>query len=330
MAAGTGTGTGTDRRKDRAAGERSSGRRAAALGAAAIGGALALTAAAVSPAAANSGHGRPGGDRPGHHGPAVRYVALGDSYAAGPVIPTQVDANCARSDHNYPSLIAAADEFASFTDVSCSGATTAEMWKPQGTNGPQLEALNHDTTLVSVQIGGNDVGFGPIIATCAKLSVTDPAGHPCKDHYLAGGFDQLAMNVLTTAPKIAQVLRAVHSRAPHARVVLVGYPDLLPDDGVGCFPSVPFAAGDFPYLRDTEKKLNAMLRIEALFGGAEYVDTYGPTVGHDMCKAPADRLIEPLQPASPAAPAHPNAKGEAAMAQAVQGTLDRSGHGHRG
>lgn len=328
MAAGLGNSNDGVGGGDRHAGGRgrSSGRRTAATVAAAVGGALALTAAAVSPAAAHSGrtdsHGRPA--------PAVHYVALGDSYTSGPVIPTQVDANCARSDHNYPSLVAAADAFAGFTDVSCGGATTAEMWKPQGTNGPQLDALNRATTLVTVQIGGNDVGFGSIIATCAGLSVTDPAGSPCKRHYGASGFDQLTVNVLKTAPRIGQVLRAVHSRAPHAQVVVVGYPDLLPDDGVGCFPAVPFAAGDFRYLRDTEKKLNAMLRIEALLGGARYVDTYQPTIGHDMCKAPADRWIEPLQPASPAAPAHPNAKGEQVMAQAVLATVGdgRPGRGH--
>ncbi|MFJ2633517.1 SGNH/GDSL hydrolase family protein [Streptomyces sp. NPDC087422] len=330
MAAGLGNGNGTAGDKDTETGSvrgRTSGRRTAVTVAAALGGALALTAATVSPAAAHSG-GRPPWH--GHPAPAVHYVALGDSYTSGPAIPTQVDANCARSDRNYPSLVNDANAFASFTDVSCGGATTAEMWKPQGTNGPQLDAVHRDTTLVTVQIGGNDVGFGPIIATCAGLSVTDVTGSPCKDHYRATGVDQLTVTILKTAPKIAQVLRAVHSRAPHAEVVLVGYPDLLPDDGVGCFPSVPFAAGDFPYLRDVEKKLNAMLRVEALLGGARYVDTYKPTVGHDMCKAPADRWIEPLAPASPAAPAHPNAKGEQSMARAVLrtvGTGHRAGHG---
>ena len=125
-------------------------------------------------------------------------------------------------------------------------------------------ALDRRTDLVTLQIGGNDIGFGSIIATCAGLSVTDPAGDPCEQHYTAGGTDQLAANVLDTAPKVAEVLRAIHQRSPHARVVVVGYPDLLPDDGVGCFPSVPFAAGDFSYLRDTEKRLNGMLRVEAL------------------------------------------------------------------
>lgn len=300
-----------------------SGRRTTALGAAALGGALALTAAVAGPvsAAAPQDHG---------HGNATRYVALGDSYTSGPAIPTQVDANCARSDHNYPSLVAAADSVADFTDVSCGGATTVEMWKPQGTNGPQLDALNHDTTLVTLQIGGNDIGFGSIIATCAGLTATNPLGSPCKDHFGAGGVDQLTLNVLKTAPKVSEVLRAIHQRSPRARVVVVGYPDLLPDNGVPCTsPVVPFAAGDFPYLRDTEKQLNAMLRIEALLHGDEYVDTYGPTVGHDMCQAPGNRWIEPLVPAAPAAPAHPNALGEQAMAQAVLARVDGHGRGHR-
>ena len=292
-------------------------RRRARAAAAAVSG-CALVLAAGTPAVA---HGSPGGhqDR--------QYAALGDSYASGPLIPRQVDANCARSDHNYPSLVAASGKGTVLTDVSCAGATTEQMWKPHGTNGPQLDALNWNTDLVTVQIGGNDVGFGSIIATCAQLAGTDLTGNPCQTHYNASGYDELALAVLKTAPKINQVLRAVHHRAPHARVLVVGYPDLLPDDGTGCYPSVPFAAKDFPYLRDTEKRLNLMLRLTAALNHAEYVDTYGPTRSHDMCKPPADRWIEPLQPASPAAPAHPNAKGEAAMAQAVLDRLDR-GYGY--
>ncbi|MCI3276767.1 SGNH/GDSL hydrolase family protein [Streptomyces cylindrosporus] len=279
----------------------------------------ALVLAAGTPAAAHTNG--------GHGGRNTEYVALGDSYTSGPLIPTQVDANCARSDHNYPSLVAAERRTSVFVDMSCAGATTEEMWKPQGTNGPQLDAVDEDTDLVTVQIGGNDVGFGSIIATCAQLAAKDLTGNPCQQYYTSSGVDQLALTVLKTAPKITKVLRDVHERSPHARVLVVGYPDLLPDDGSGCYPSVPFAAKDFPYLRDTEKRLNLMLRLTAALNHAEYVDTYGPTRGHDMCKSPADRWIEPLQPASPAAPAHPNAKGEAAMAEAVLDRLD-TGRGH--
>ncbi|MEU3615599.1 SGNH/GDSL hydrolase family protein [Streptomyces sp. NPDC006872] len=281
---------------------------------AALGG-CALVAASAMPAAAHGG------------GRDSQYVALGDSYTSGPFIPRQVDANCARSDHNYPSIVSGQLRVSQFKDVSCGGATTEHMWKPQGTNGPQLDAVGRNSDIVTVQIGGNDIGFGTIIGTCVQLAPTDPTGNPCQRHYGASGVDELSVTIAKTAPKIARVLEAVHDRAPHARVLLVGYPDLLPDDGSGCAPSVPFATRDFPYLRDTEKRLNLMLRLVARWNHAEYVDTYGPTIGHDMCKSPAVRWIEPLQPASPAAPAHPNAKGEEAMAGAV---LNRLTHGRGG
>src|SRR3954447_26502873 len=133
-------------------------RRRAVVGAA-LGG-CALFAASTIPAVANG---------VGGHGRDTQYVSLGDSYTSGPLIPHQVDANCARSDHNYPSIVAAGQRVTAFKDVSCSGATTENMWKSQGSNAPQLNALQRDTDLVTVQIGGNDIGFGSIIATCARI-----------------------------------------------------------------------------------------------------------------------------------------------------------------
>ncbi|MFF7330041.1 GDSL-type esterase/lipase family protein [Streptomyces sp. NPDC008150] len=297
--------------------------------AAAAAGAL-LTFAAAVPADAHDAHAahQDHHSHKGHgHAPGT-YVALGDSYAAGPGIPDQVDANCARSDHNYASLVAA-ERHLPLKDVTCSGATTAEMTGPQGTAPAQFTALNSRTALVTLSIGGNDIGFSTILGTCAHLTAADPAGAPCRAYYNATGTDQLRAAVNTTAPKIAAVLRGIHHRAPHAKVMVVGYPDLLPDDGVGCTSaSVPFAAGDFAYLRDTEKALNAMLAKQAARGGARYVDTYRPTVGHDMCKPVGQRWIESLQPASPAAPAHPNAAGERAMATAVEHALPVGGKRH--
>ena len=255
------------------------------------------------------------------------YVALGDSYTSGPGLEGQTDTNCARSDRNYPSLLAESLRPAAFKDASCSGATTVQMWQAQGTNPPQIDALSADTSLVTVGIGGNDIGFSGIIRTCLGVAQSDPAGHPCQSRFTASGTDELAARVDATGPKIAAVLAAVRERSPRARVVVVGYPSLVPDSGVGCPSTVPFAEGDFGYLRDTLKRLNGMLAEQATTAGAGYADTYRGTVGHDMCQAPADRWVEGPTPASPAAPFHPNARGHIAMAAAVMCPV---AHGQKG
>jgi hypothetical protein len=100
-------------------------------------------------------------------------------------------------------------------------------------------------------------------------------------------------------------------------VLLVGYPALLPDTGFGCWPTVPIAFGDVPYLRGVAKSLNTMLANAAAAGGARYVDTYRPSIGHDACRSAGVRWAEGLVPAAPAAPFHPNAAGEQGMATAV-------------
>lgn len=259
--------------------------------------------------------------------PTGKYVALGDSYTSGPLIPSQVDLNCVRSDENYPSLVRAAIGSSSFTDVSCGGATTSDILNPgSGTLGlpvpAQIAAVTADTALVTVGIGGNDIGFSGIINTCVSASYSKPFGSPCKDQYTAGGVDQLQARIAAAAPKIATVLGAVHAAAPGAKVVVVSYPVILPDSGFGCFPVQPIAFGDVPYLRGVAKSLNAMLAAAAAAHGASYVDTYTPTVGHDICKSGSTRWVEGLIPGSPAAPFHPNARGEQAMASAVTAHLN--------
>ena len=56
---------------------------------------------------------------------------------------------------------------------------------------------------------------------------------------------------------------SVTPSAPYARILVVGYPAILPDVQPGCWPLLPITPGDVPYLRDTEKALNAMLATEA-------------------------------------------------------------------
>jgi lysophospholipase L1-like esterase len=258
------------------------------------------------------------------------FVALGDSYAAGnliPVSPAGTPAGCLRSTHNYSGDVQAVIRAGHYVDVACSDATTAGMTRSQptvaGTNRPQFDALSPRDSLVTITIGGNDIGFSSILETCAELSVTSPSGHPCRRHYTAGGTDRLAAAVRAAVPKIAAVLRGIHHRAPRARVLLVGYPDILPSTGTGCWPEVPLAHGDVPYLRATEGELNRVLARAGAANGATFVDTYRATVGHDGCHRPGVRWVEGPVPASPAFPFHPNRRGQQAMARQVLAGLGR-------
>lgn len=254
------------------------------------------------------------------HADVGRYVALGDSFTAGPFIPRQQGSPfaCLRSDHNYPSLVARAIRPAEFADVSCSAATTADMNRAQhvlfGQNPPQLDAVTPDTALVTLGIGGNDIGFSKTIYACAGLSLTAPSGAPCHEHF----GDTLDRRVAQTAPKVAAVLRGIRARAPRARVLLVGYLRLLPAR-TGCWPAVPAAAGDVPYLDRVERELNAMLADQARSNGVGFVDAYRGGTGHDMCAA--HKWVEGLLLTHAAAPVHPNAVGMRVVADRVLAAL---------
>ena len=178
--------------------------------------------------------------------PAVpTYVALGDSYTAGPFVPNQLldQLGCLRSDHNYPHLVAQAKGWA-LRDPSCSGAVTDDLSSPQpilgGVNPPQLDALAPGPAVVSLQMGGNDIGFTEILVRCATLL---PFGTPCRDLYTQGGTDQLAARVAATAPKVGAALAEIHRRAPGARLLVLGYPAILPDVAPGCWPLLPVTPG---------------------------------------------------------------------------------------
>lgn len=255
--------------------------------------------------------------------PGAAYVALGDSFTSGPVIPAQVDAHCSRSSANYPHLVAA-ELHLSLADVSCAGAETASLTGSQrvgpghaDVRPPQLNALGPATKLVTIGIGGNDIDYSTVIATCTVLSILGLLATPCTNRYTGGGTDQLAAAVAAAAPRVGAVLAAAHRRSPKAKILVVGYPQIAPPAGTGCWPMLPFAPKDLPYLRSVEVRLNAMLGNQAARHGAIYVDTYTGSAGHDACSPVGVKWVEGLIPIGPAAPFHPDAAGEQFMAAAV-------------
>jgi lysophospholipase L1-like esterase len=271
----------------------------------------------------------------GAAGATGTYVALGDSYTSGPDIPTQSTnpPGCLRSDHNYPSDAATALGL-TLTDVSCSGATTADMSSPQTlatgpANPPQFSPLSSTTGVgvVSLQVGGDDLGFTSIIENCVALTPWGPTrvGANCKNYYDPHGNDSLKAAITVLQSKIAALIAQIHSLAPSAEVFVVGYPAILPQSGA-CWPSMPFETGDAQYLNQTEVELdNALEAAATSVNYATYVNTYTQSIPHNACASEANRWVEPLVPASPAYPVHPNANGEAAMALALEAAIKSAG-----
>jgi lysophospholipase L1-like esterase len=263
-------------------------------------------------------------------GPAVAsaatgpYVSLGDSYTAAPLVPnpTGNPILCGRSTNNYPSDVSRVIGPSSFTDASCSSATTADMTQPQSldgglqTNPPQFNSLSLGDALVTVGIGGNDAGLISVAEECAKLDVYWPFGTRCKDHYNSGGSDSNVAAINATGPKVAAMIQGIHQRAPQAKVLVVGYPDGLPQNGSTCYPVVPFSSGDVKYFNSLELQLDAVIKQAAQSNGATYVDTFTSSIGHDACKG-SSAWVNGIIPTSPAFPLHPNQAGEQNMANQV-------------
>ncbi len=254
---------------------------------------------------------------------AQTWVGLGDSFAAGPLIPNQSlsPLGCLRSDNNYAHKAAAQLGY-TLTDVSCSGAKTDHMTQSQstdaGTNPPQFNALNSGTDVVTLQIGGNDIGFSEILQNCVTFNPFDG----CRDEYVVGGVDEVSQRIANTAPKIATALQGIDTRSPDARVYLVNYAAILPHTGsFGCWPQVPVAFSDVSWLRSKQQELNAMLATQAAANGATLVNDYTASIGHDACKSSSVRWVEPLIPGNTAAPFHPNANGMTGIAGVVVSTV---------
>jgi lysophospholipase L1-like esterase len=168
-----------------------------------------------------------------------RYVALGSSMAAGPGIrPRAAGAPFAagRSARNYPHLVAERLSF-DLVDVTFSGATTAHVLadRQRGVP-PQVAALDGSEALVTITIGGNDVGYIPLLmaASLPRIArrlpvlggrISELLDREMRDRALADVFDSLCA-----------VGTAIRQRAPHARVFFVDYLTVLPPAGAGAPP----------------------------------------------------------------------------------------------
>ncbi len=220
----------------------------------------------------------------------ANYVALGDSYSSGTGTRDYFDdsGDCLRGPKAYPQLWADTHDIAHFAFDACSGATTRDL------TAEQLDSLGPDTTLVTVSIGGNDVGFASAIRNCL-LGGPDDCDSAIGEG-VAEAREQLPAKLDTTYAEIA-------SAAPNAQVVVVGYPRLneLGDCGIPGF-------GEQKRQRINEGSdvLAGVLSDRAAAAGFAFADARDAFDGHGVC-ADEEWINGPSSPLRESF--HPNARG---------------------
>ena len=221
-----------------------------------------------------------------------RYVALGDSYSAGPLIPTtDLAGGCARSDHNYPSLVAKRLDVGTLRrrhlqrrDHPRPGPRAGGRSATPGSR-RSSRAVTRGTDLVTLGIGGNDLDlFGTLVGTCTRLRASDPH----RARRAPGGSPRAARTCDAATRTISAERRrraagdprAAPRRRPWCWSATCGWsPTTAPAR------KLPLAAGDYAEGRRISQVLDRALQQAARRPGSAFVDMYAASRGHDICSA---------------------------------------------
>ncbi|MFG3498339.1 SGNH/GDSL hydrolase family protein [Streptomyces sp. NPDC047928] len=200
---------------------------------------------------------------------AVDYVAVGDSYSSGVGAGNYDSASgsCKRTPRAYPALWAAANAPSSFAFTACSGARTSDV------TANQLGPLTSATDLVSVTVGGNDAGFADVMTTCVLQSEANCIAR----------INQARSYVDTTLPgRLDSVYSAIRTKAPSARVVVLGYPRFYRLGG-SCVAGL--TENERRAINDAADHLNTATAKRAADHGFTFADVTGTFTGHEICSS---------------------------------------------
>ncbi|HEX8780979.1 MAG TPA: SGNH/GDSL hydrolase family protein [Nocardioides sp.] len=219
------------------------------------------------------------------------YVALGDSYSSGTGTRDYIDdgTTCQRSTYAYPALIAAAQRY-DLNFRACSGAKV-----PDVTN-TQLGALSTGTSYVTVSVGGNDAGFADVLTTCAQ---------PWWAADCDGAIDDAQAYINNILPgALATLYGKIRTRAPYAKVVVVGYPRIFM--GEDCNAGTWFSPSEMTRLNATADLLNSTTGQQASTAGFSFANPTSRFIGHAVCDDPewVNGLSSPISESY-----HPNKPG---------------------
>lgn len=266
---------------------------------------------------------------------AGRLVALGDSFSSGEGVPpfdSQTDTKtnrCHRSPRAWPIKLASRLAL-SVQSEACSGAVTEDLLtddpsrKEPERRVSQLARLRElrDVSVVTLTVGGNDIGFAEILAKCA----TAPR---CDRHYTAGGSDRIDVRIETLRRALPGAYQSVQEAAPGDRLVVMGYPRLFPKRPplLTCSALSTIGQKEERYLNGKTATLNAAIRGAANEAGARFIDVEDAFDGHEVsCSNIKDQYLNHLKLARRDVVSsdsfHPNEAGHARLAEVAARGLE--------
>jgi hypothetical protein len=234
---------------------------------------------------------------------APSYVALGDSYASGDGTGVfySGSGNCYQSPDAYPPLIAAA-QGDSLSFEACSGATSANVISNQ------LAPLTASTSLVTVQVGGDDAGFTTVMEDCAAYIWECSGAISNADNYIEK----------TLPGNLNTLYTDIRSRASTAKVVVLGYPRLFDSSGDTCGVNL-LTTGNALKLNTTANELDSVIESEAAAHGFTFVDPRAAFSSHELCSSSSwlNNVTYPIYESF-----HPTITGESQFATLIKSALN--------
>lgn len=242
------------------------------------------------------------------------YVALGSSFAAGADLgPLQRGSPllCARSINGYPQQLARRLHL-SIVDMSCGGAVTRHLLEGgQVFQGAQIRIITPQTRLVTVTVGGNDIGYIGDLSLLAARKDDTVFGWLIRTFW-RGPKPEVDRDYAKLDRELRETLRAIRSKAPQAMVVVAAYPAVLPQHGACARLALTSQEAD--QMRRVGDRLAAVTRAAAAAEGATFVDMN--KIGRDHGACSPDPWTRGWRDAG-AAPFHPTARGAQATAAAI-------------
>jgi len=258
-------------------------------------------------------------------------ISLGDSFAAGEGAKQWLDISnskhnhCHRSANAYGLQLAAAPWTVSFH--ACSGAVADDYWNPNDHNKPEppqrlwVDTATPRLKLVTITLGGNDVGFAKIVGACLLNNAAPIACEGAIKHY-AKSIPELSNKLV---PVYETILRTARERAWNPRVLALGYPRLFEKHprkscGLGTGTAGQISPDSMRALNRFVGKLNDEIAASAKEAGVGYVDVEDAFAGHGLCvdndeNRWVNRVMTGLH--SYKESMHPTAKGQKAFADRV-------------